>query len=527
MSLVSIQFLLFLIILIIVYFIVPKRLQWWVLLAANVVFYAFSGVSYLAYILITSAAAFIAGMALEKTSLQGQQLVAEAADSDRKKSVKAAITSRKKLIVAGAVVISMGIWGVLKYANFFIDNINSVGRLFGGAGNLEPVNLILPLGISFYTFNAVGYLIDIYRNKYRCERNFLKFFTYISFFPHIIEGPFSRYDRLSSNLFSGHRFSFDRLRYGALRVCWGYFEKTIIADKVGVTVETVFNNFRGYSGLNIAFAMVMYCIQLYADFQGYMDIVCGICEILGIELDENFRQPYFARSIDEFWRRWHLTLGTWFKDYIFYPVSMSRAGQKMGRAARKKWGAKMGKLVPGYFAMIFVWTTTGLWHGASWTYVIWGWLNMIAILSTMQFQDSYNKAKARLGIKTEGWAWQGILIIKTFCLVCLFRFFSYSGDLSAAVNIIGHTFSHFFTNLPGNLSGLFAGMEWKNIIAACAGILMLFVLDVIKEKGKWQEVREKCPLIVRDIIWIVLIVSLILLAGNQSDLQGGFMYAIY
>ena len=527
MSLVSITFLLFLLILIIIYFIVPQRLQWYVILLANVVFYAFSGISYLAFIVITSIATFAAAILLEKQAANGQQLLSQAVDSDTKKKIRTRITSNKKRIVAGAVVISMGIWGVLKYANFFIDNINSIGTLFHATSSIDPVHFVLPLGISFYTFNAVGYLVDIYRSKYKCERNFLKYFTYLSFFPHMVEGPFSRYDRLSSSLFAGHSFSFENFRKGALRMCWGFFEKMIIADKVGVAVNNVFNHYSDYSGVHIAFAMVLYCIQLYADFQGYMDIVCGICEILGIELDENFRQPYFARSIDEFWRRWHLTLGTWFKDYIFYPVSMSKIGQKMGRAARTKWGAKMGKLVPGYFAMVFVWTTTGLWHGASWTYVIWGWLNMIAILTTMQFQDAYDKAKAKLGIKTEGWAWQGLLIVKTFCLVCLFRFFSFTGDLSGAVHMIGHAVSHFSFAELQNLSGLFAGMTWNNIILCILGSGMLFAVDVLKETGKWKNVREKCPFLIRDLIWIVLIAAIVLFGGEQTDLAGGFMYAIY
>ena len=206
---------------------------------------------------------------------------------------------------------------------------------------------------------------------------------------------------------------------------------------------------------------------------------------------------------------------------------MSKAGQKMGRAARSRWGAKMGKLVPGYFAMVFVWTFTGLWHGASWTYVIWGWLNMIAILSTMQFQDAYNRAKARLGINSDGWAWQTILVIKTFCLVCIFRFFSFTGDLSEAVNMIGHAITHLIHPAVHNISGLFAGMTWNNIILTIIGTFMLLTVDILKEKGRWNAVREKAPFFVRGILWVGMLIVIILFAGEQTDLAGGFMYAIY
>jgi len=249
--------------------------------------------------------------------------------------------------------------------------------------------------MSFYTFHSVGYLMDVYRSKYPAEHNFCKYFTFISYFPHLLQGPFSRFDGLGKSIFEMHSFSYDRLCEGCARIVWGFFKKVVIADQLGVVVSAITQHYTNYTGTHIFMSIIFYGIQLYADFSGYMDIMCGFSHILGIKLSENFEQPYFARTIDDFWRRWHITLGHWFRDYVFYPVSMGKVAQQIGRRARGKWGPKMGKLVPGYYALIFVWTATGLWHGASWTFLIWGWLNMLVIMSTMQLDDWYTKIKTK------------------------------------------------------------------------------------------------------------------------------------
>nr|MCR4934711.1 MBOAT family protein [Lachnospiraceae bacterium] len=324
-----------------------------------------------------------------------------------------------------------------------------------------------------------------------------------------------------------HKFSYDRMCEGAARMLIGFFKKIVIADKIGVAVNAIFGNYETYSGVYMLFAMFAYGIQLYADFAGYMDIVCGFSKILGINLAENFKRPYFAKTVDEFWRRWHITLGTWFKDYVFYPVSMGKTGQKMGKWARQKWGAKMGKLLPGYFALIFVWTATGLWHGANWTYLVWGYLNLIVITMTMQLTDFYEKLKAKLHIKSEALYWQIFCIVRTFILVCFFRFFSAAPDITTAVKMLKYTGINMQWNVLTSPTKLFVDVEYIDIFFIIIGTIIITLIDILDEVGVWEKIKLKCPMIIRNLGFTIIIMLLIMSLGSKSDLMGGFMYASF
>ena len=525
MSIVSLHFWIFACAVTLLYFAVPKKWQWVAVLCGNIYFYANAGIRYLLLLAGTSLIAYAAALKLDKASAAGSKALPAISSAEDKAAVKASLTSVRKFILGVAIVSAGGVWAVLKYADFFISNYNGIAGWINAAWQLPKVSWVLPLGISFYTFHIIGYVVDVYRGKYPAERNFARFFTFVSFFPHMIQGPFTRYNQLGKSIMQEHRFSYDRLSEACPRILWGLFKKLVIADKLNIMVQLVFGNYQAYSGIHILFAMAMYCIQLYADFSGYMDIVCGLSHIWGIDLPENFKQPYFSRSIDEFWRRWHITLGAWFKDYIFYPVSMSRSGQQLGRSARKKWGARMGKLVPGYLALLCVWTATGLWHGASWSFLFWGWLNMLAILSSMQFGPFYDRVKKKCHINPDGTGWQVFSVIRTFLLVCFFRFFSALPSASAAVSTLGHAFSHL--NFQGIVSvpALFTGLRTGEILGVAAGILFLLVYDILQETKVWDKAAPRCPIILKSLFYAVLIIMIILLTGGSSDLAGGFMYA--
>ena len=284
---------------------------------------------------------------------------------------------------------------------------------------------MLPLGMSFYVFHAIGYVVDVYRGKYPAEKNFFKYFTFVSFFPHITEGPFSRFNELGKEIFGEHHFSYDRLCSGCARILWGAYKKVAIADILAGYINTTLGNYEDYGFILICFAVVLYSFRIYADFSGYMDMMCGFCHILGIELSENFKQPFMAKTVDEYWRRWHITLGKWFRDYVFYPVSMSKTGTKLSKWARGKWGAKTGKLIAGHLALFFVWTATGLWHGANWTFLVWGYLNFIVILSTTQLEETYKGIKTKLHINSDSFIWKAFCVARTFVLISIFRFFYY------------------------------------------------------------------------------------------------------
>ncbi len=270
-----------------------------------------------------------------------------------KKSINARGMLRKRRVCLVAILINFGILVVLKYSNFLIDTVNGFFNAIDVTYDIHNVSFVLPLGISFYTFQAIGYLIDVYRKKYPAEESFFRFALFLSYFPHIIQGPFSRFDDLGKTLFTQHKFSYERLCEGSRRILWGFFKKLLIADNIAIVVNEIFSNYGNYIGPQMLAVAFFYGIQIYADFSGYMDIVCGISHILGVDLTENFKQPYFSKSIDEFWRRWHITLGRWFRDYLFYPVAMSKKTQKIARKAREKLGQSVGRLIPRLLRTVF------------------------------------------------------------------------------------------------------------------------------------------------------------------------------
>ena len=245
------------------------------------------------------------------------------------------------------------------------------------------------MGISFYTFKSISYLVDVYRKKYRAERNFFKFALYISFFPQLIQGPISRFDDMSKSLFIRHNYNHKNFIRGFYRLLWGYFKKMVVADRIMPAVLTIISDSEIYNGAFAFLGIMFYAIQIYADFSGGIDITIAIAEMLGIKVEENFIRPYFSKNIKEYWRRWHITMGTWFRDYVFYPVSVSNPMLKLSKFSRKHFGKNIGKRVPVYISALTVWFLTGLWHGAGWNFVVWGLLNGICILISDELKGLY------------------------------------------------------------------------------------------------------------------------------------------
>lgn len=525
MSIISFQFIVFATITALIYYICPKKWQWAVILIANVYFYAQTKVIFLAFISSATLFTYLGAFLLERATNKGIQLASQAMTSEDKKFVREKTLLRKKGICFFTISFVMSAWIVLKYGNFFVNNVGLLFEKLQISYQKDPITLLLPVGISFYTFHAVGYLVDIYRGKYKAEKNVLKLFAFMSYFPHIIQGPFSRFDHTGKSILAGHSFSYDRLCAGCSRILWGFFKKLLVADKIGIAVTTIFAQHADYSGVHIVFAMMGYCIQLYADFSGYMDIVSGISLILGIELEQNFRQPFFAKSIDEFWRRWHITLGKWFKDYVFYPVSMGKLAQKIGKSTRKKLGNKVGKLASGYFALVFVWTATGLWHGANWTFLIWGYLNLVVIIVSMQLEDTYRFCKKKLKIPSESKLWSLWSIVRTFLLVCFFRFFSVPDTLGDSIAMLKHVVLHLEPFVLLKPLGLFVGMCHKDIIIVLLGMACMLVVDLLNEKEKWESCKEKTPMPIKNGVYVLLIIAIIICAGANKDIVGGFIYA--
>lgn len=443
---------------------------------------------------------------------------------DKQKNRKLCAAEKKKLM-AWSLAANFGIWIVLKYSAFLIANLDVL---------LEQLRIpvipvpefLLPLGISFYTFVAMGYCIDIYRGKYQAEKNAGRFILFITFFPHIVQGPFSRFDSLSSSLFQEHKFSFDRMCQGGLRILWGMFKKLVVANKISIVVGTIYGDIVTYNGMFIWVAIFLFVIELYADFSGYMDIAIGVSHILGIRLQENFRQPFFAKSIEEFWRRWHMTLGAWFRDYVFYSISMSKKAQGFGKKCKSVVGVSTARLIPSYIALFFVWTATGLWHGANWTFLVWGLMNLIIIAVSMQLQGVYAKIRKKLHIRLENKGWQLFQMVRTFMLFCFMEMFSEAESVGKAFAMCRSmiTFEH-WTYIKNPLL-FFPALDVLDLSVIVVGILLMLAVDIMKEKqlGIFQ-VLDRVPCVLRYAGYVSILYAIILFGEIGGSMSGGFMYA--
>ena len=306
MSLVSNLFLLFVAAAVIVYYLVPARWQWLVLLGFSYIYYIAGGIKYVGFLLFSTLVTWMIALLIEKEETAGKHKRA------------------RKFVILG-LILNFGMLGLIKYTNFAVENLNALFHM-----NLRGMEILLPLGISFYTFQSSGYILDVYWKRCKAEHNPLKYALFVSFFPQILQGPIGRYSRLAHQLYDSHKFESRNITRGLERILWGFFKKMILADWSAVFVDAIFDNPDQYAGLAI-FGVLFYTIQLYADFSGGMDVVIGIASMFGIELDENFTRPFFATSITDFWHRWHITLGTWMKDYVFYPVTLSGWMKNFGR----------------------------------------------------------------------------------------------------------------------------------------------------------------------------------------------------
>lgn len=518
MSIVSYSFVLFLTIFLIIYFIVPKKTQWIVLLAGNLYFYSCAGIHYLVYLLGFSFITWYSALKIEKINSERNEILSKNRDKEEQEKIKKQYNKKMKILLGTAFVFTLGIWGFLKYGGFIAGNLS---LLFNFPAIQNKMSFIVPLGMSFYTFDAAGYLIDIFHGKYSADRSYFHYLTFISYFPHIIQGPFERYNVLGKTLYENHSFSFERFSQGVGRILWGYLKKLIIADKLAIPVTEIFTNYESYSGIQIFVVMILYAIQLYADFSGYIDIVSGVSHILGIEMAQNFRQPYFSVSIEEFWRRWHISLGQWFRDYVFFPIFRSERAAKI----RKTFSPKISRHIISFIAMFWVWTGSGLWHGANWTFLIWGWLNMAVMFFSQIADPMYCALRNVFHISLTDKVWKLFRVIRTFFIVCFLFFVTRADSLTNVVRILQQIGK---SPEPGRMIrffDFFPNLEPRFVIVTLIAFLFVLCTDILSEIGKWNAVKEHTPFFVRDFVYVFLIISLILFAGTGENIAKNFIYA--
>ena len=428
-----------------------------------------------------------------------------------------------------ALLLNILILCIFKYLHFTIDQINGILSLFGRNKINDTFNLIAPLGISFYTFQMIGYLMDVYWGNVKAEKNYLKVLLFCSFFPQITQGPISEYGVLAEQLFTGHDYSYKNYSWGFQRMLWGFFKKMVIADAIAPCVAAAFKNYNSYTGITVFIAAILYSIQIYADFSGYMDIMCGICEVMGIHLTENFDKPYFSQSVAEYWRRWHMSLGTWFKKYIYYPIGVSKWNRNLGKITRQKFGKKVGDVLPASVALVIVWLATGLWHGASWAYIVWGLLNGLFLILTLWLEGFYNRCRELFHMTDTSIGWTLFRVVRTFILITFIKVLPEVGTLSQGIGLWGRIFTEH--TIPKSLSELFAFTYWYGgfnkiqLLLACIGTVMMIAVSLIQLKKPIRQITEKWPLIVRVGMCTVLIFIIFTFGIQNSSEGGGFLYA--
>ncbi|KTD69423.1 alginate O-acetyltransferase AlgI [Legionella steelei] len=500
MGITTFRFFCFLGIASILYYLVRPRQQWKILLLANIVFYIGSGQNKLNwFILFTSLSVYFGAMAIEGTK-------------------------HKSLAFYSTLALNLGFLIYFKYFNFFIQELINP---FLNTHHLW-YNILMPVGISFYTLQTLGYLIDIKREMYPAERNYGRFFLFATFFPTVLQGPIHKHQDLQSQLFAHHQFDWQRYCFGMQRILWGLFKKLVIADRLALFVNPVFADPQYNVGWIMVLAIVAFAIQLYADFSGCMDIVIGAGEMFGIKMTENFRAPFFSRSIQEYWQRWHITLGIWLKEYILYSVMKSNWLQKLTSWNKERFGKKAGNKISTYIALFILWFVVGFWHGASWNFIIGtGLLHWFYITFGDVAMPWRKKAVEKLKINTEAFSFKAMQIVRTFIFVCIGFVFFRTKTLADAGNVFKSiTFdNNFWIFFDGELLEFMNKQDWTLVICAT---IVLFTADTMRLKVSLREKIAELDIVSRWFIYFTALFSVVIFGmyGPGYDVKK-FIYGAF
>lgn len=535
MDLFSLNFIILLLILLAAYYFLPKKCQWICLLVASLVFYAFSGWTNLLFIMFSAFSTWGAGVLFARFK-QGFEASKkqEGVDKEQRKLLKARMTSQKRRVMWLAVIANFALLAFVKYT-----------PAFTGMG------LLFPLGISFYTFQSVGYLMDQYNEKYEPQKNFFKYLLFVSFFPQLIQGPINRYDKMGDQLIAERSFDWDICKRALFLILFGLMKKFAIANLLSGAIAYVLDAPSAtIPGSAVVMAILMYSAQQYADFSGGIDLVLGIALLFGVEMMPNFRQPYFAVSLADFWRRWHISLGAWMKDYVFFPFALTKSMQKFGKWGNKKFGREIGRLLPGFLGNVLVFLIVGIWHGAQMHYVIWGLYNGLVISFAEILPPIFDRIKYSIknkGAKITEMEVQGKTsnenekapsrlqyiwhVFATFIIVNIGWYFDRIESMSDCMLCFKNTIVNF---KAGELAGVFNDIV-ANVDAFSArsliivGVAILFVLtySIMSEKGiDVFDFLQKKNIFIR---WGVYYFMLVLVQVSMSlaNTTEAFLYAVF
>lgn len=524
----SLEFLLFVIITVVAYKVVPKKAKWIVLLVASYIYY-FSNSTYLiSCILITTLSIYFVALKMNKIDEIAKEKAKNIEDKEQKKQIKHKAKNSKKRILIVGILINLGILVFLKYSGFIGQNINSLFSILNINMNLPILNFILPIGISYYTLQAISYIVDVYRGKIEADKNLGRVALFLSFFPQIVQGPIGRYDKLAKQLYEPHQITYKNLTFGSQLMIWGYFKKMVIADRVAIYANEVFNNYSEYTGIAIVLGIICYTLQIYTEFSGGIDIVRGVAEIFGIHLDQNFERPFFSKSIDEFWRRWNITLGAWLKEYVFYQVSLSKLSMKITDVSRKIFkNSYFSKIIIVAFPLLCVWLCNGIWHGAGAKYIIYGLYYYVIMMLGKIFEPLGNKIIERFKINTKAWSYKLWQIIRTDMFVCFGMMIFRADSVTAAIQMFKSIFKlHGLELIFNSQTFLLGGLNMGDIVIIVISSIILLGTSIYKEKGNSiRESLSKQNLLFRWIVLYAAIFAIIIFGiyGKGYDVQS-FIY---
>ena len=507
MALISIQFILFCAFLIVVYYLVPGKLQNLCLLAANLVFLSFYHAARLTVlflglsILTTWAAALVIG---------------------RLNTLQPGRTGRKRAVFVLTVLLNLAFLFVFKFANSAIFALNGLGIV-----DHAPVSFAAPLGISFYTLQLLSYLIDVYNGGQQPQRNLLKYALFGSYFPLLTSGPIVRYSELGPQFDHRRTFQYRNVTFGAQRMMWGFFKKLVISERAAVMVNTVFGDYPVYAGSYILGAVLLFAIQLYTDFSGCMDIVIGLSEALGLTVPENFLTPFYSTSETEFWRRWHINLGTWFTDYVFYPLQKTALFGAIRDWSKKKLGKKRGRKVPMYLAMAVLWFSVGFWHGGLWKYIVGsGVIHFVYIFLGQELAPAGSRINRILHIREDSLSHQLFRRVRTLLMVCsgflFFRAASFHTALKMLRALLFVSDPTFFT-VQGLLS---LGLDGYDLTVLILAVLLLIYVEHVQQTGSVRDRIAGQHIAVRWLVYIGLFFLVVIFGMYGAEYNAAsFIYA--
>jgi len=481
----------------IIYFLlrVQRAKRIWILLA-NLVFYAWSG-SVSALMIVTAT-----GVIVYLTSRRIETIYARS--EGRKVDPALKKETRRYLILALCLILA--VWVYVKVGrNFDLISVAS----FRDFSFLRTI--LVPLGISYYSLSSIGYLLDVYWKKTVPEHNFLTLFTVMIYFPHIVQGPISRYQKLTDQMHHLPGPNYKRVCYGLQLMLYGYIKKMVLADRIAVFTGQVFTNYKEYQGITFVVALLLSVFQIYMDFSGCVDIALGISEVIGIKLDQNFNHPFFSRSAEEFWRRWHITLGTWFKDYVYFPILVSPHYKKWSRQIKDKHGSTAGKVFGAVVPLGTVWILIGLWHGTGLTYILWGIYYGAIIIISVLIGDGYKRLSGRLKINTDSKAFHLFQCLRTGFIFLVGRLITAPGTIAASAWIFGSILTTFnpWALFDGTLLGI--GLTASDFVILAAGFLFVLIISFLQERGSVREMISRRCLPIRWGLYIAAILVVLIL----------------